>query len=296
VVGVAMSPKRVAISPGSVTQDPKRFAVVWMDRAPLAGAFEMEGAFNDVVLELQPGASEAEVLDVVDRVLTPYGGFGAIPRRKQASNNVLDGELLQMKSMSTIVPAIFLAVAALLLNVVLSRLVHLQRPEIATLKAVGYTDYEIGLHFLKLVVVISGLGALLGLGTGAWLGSELTELYGRFFKFPSLHFRLDLSSTAIALAISFAAPRGCVRRAYGDEARSAEAMRPPALTHYRRSLVDLRVPASRRSFGADDHAWPRATAASHARLIVGDRSLGGRVVAGWYSDGLASADVRSFTK
>lgn len=291
VVGVAMSPEYVmAISPGAMSQDPKRFAVVWMDRAPLAGAFEMEGAFNDVLLELQPDASEQEVLTVVDRVLTRYGGFGAIPRKKQLSNNVIEGELLQMKSMSTIVPAIFLAVAALLLNVVLSRLVHLQRPDIATLKAVGYSDYEIGLHFLKLVLVISGLGALLGLGTGAWLGSKLTNLYGQFFKFPSLEFQLDLSATAIALGISFAAAFvgafGAVRAVM--KLAPAEAMRPPAPSHYRRSLVDLLrlgrvVGPSAQMIMRELERRPLRTLGSSAAIAA---SVGLLVVAGWYSDGL----------
>src|SRR5690606_2400267 len=113
IVGIAMSPEYVmAIAPGQMTQDPKKFAVVWMDRTPLAAAFEMEGAFNDVVFELQPGAIEDEVVIEVDRRLATHGGFGAVRRAKQPSNFMIEGELTQIQSMSTMVPAIFLAVAA----------------------------------------------------------------------------------------------------------------------------------------------------------------------------------------
>ena len=76
------------------------------------------------------------------------------------------------------------------LDVVLARLVSLQRPEIATLKAIGYRDRQIALHFLKLVTVIVALGALPGVGLGIWLGRAMTELYGVFFKFPELAYRL----------------------------------------------------------------------------------------------------------
>jgi putative ABC transport system permease protein len=83
VVGTAASPEFVlAIAPGDITPDPKRFAVLWMDRAVLAPAFQMEGAFNDVVLTLQPDASREAVLESVDRVLEPYGSFGALSRER----------------------------------------------------------------------------------------------------------------------------------------------------------------------------------------------------------------------
>jgi putative ABC transport system permease protein len=291
VVGVAMSPEYVmAIGAGEITQDPKRFAVVWMDRTPLAAAFQMEGAFNDVSLDLQPGASEAEVLERVDRALEQYGGLGAVPRSKQLSHHMLEGELLQMRSMSTVVPAIFLAVAALLLNVVLSRLVHLQRPDIATLKAVGYNDLEIGLHFGKLVLAISGLGAALGLAAGVWLGGALTHLYGQFFKFPSLSFQLDAEATATALGISFAAAVGgawgAVRRVMALP--PAEAMRPAAPARYRRSIVDVLrlgrlVGPSTQMIIRELERQPLRAAASSSAIAA---SVGLLVVAGWYSEGL----------
>ncbi|NUP12388.1 MAG: ABC transporter permease [Polyangiaceae bacterium] len=291
VVGVAMSPEYImALAAGEMTQDPKRFAVVWMDRAPLAAAFEMEGAFNDAQLELQPDASEAEVIQAVDALLSRYGSFGAIPRSKQLSNQLIEGELLQMRSMSTVVPSIFLAVAALLLNVVLSRLVHLQRSEIAALKAIGYHDIEIGAHFLKLVLVISGLGSLLGVLAGIWLGRALTNLYGQFFKFPTLDFRLDLTAIGIALGISFASAFagafGAVRKVMALP--PAEAMRAPAPARYRRSSLDvLRI---RRLFGPaaqmivrELERQPLRTAGSASAIAA---SVGLLVVAGWYSEGL----------
>jgi putative ABC transport system permease protein len=291
VVGVAMSPEFVmAIGAGEMTRDPKRLAVFWMARAPLATAFEMEGAFNDVVLELQPGASGDAVIEAVDRALEPYGGFGALPRSKQPSNNVIDGEMMQMQNMSTVVPAIFLAVAAVLLNVVLSRLVHLQRPDIATLKAVGYTDLEVGLHFGKLVLVITGLGAILGVAMGVWLGGALTDLYAKFFAFPRFVFRIDAASTTMAIAISFGAAFagafGAVRRVIALP--PAEAMRPPAPARYRRSLIDLVhlggwLGPSAQMIVRELERRPLRAAASSLAIAA---SVGLLVVAGWYSEAL----------
>lgn len=175
LVGIALSPEYIfTMAPGALTMDTGGTAVLWMDEAVLAPAFQMESAFNDVVLDLQPGASEPEVLRQLDALLAPYGGRGALPRAKQPSNFMLADELSQLEGFATTVPTIFLSVAAFLLYIVLSRVVHLQRTQIATLKAVGYRGREIGAHYLKLVSVIVALGAALGMALGAQIGSGIT--------------------------------------------------------------------------------------------------------------------------
>jgi ABC-type lipoprotein release transport system permease subunit len=51
---------------------------------------------------------------------------------------MLDNEIKEQRVLGTVLPAIFLGVAAFLLNVVVSRLVATQREQIAALKALGY--------------------------------------------------------------------------------------------------------------------------------------------------------------
>lgn len=241
VVGTAASPEYImAMAPGELAPDPARFAVLWMDRAALAPAFQMEGAFNDVTFRLQPGASEAAALDGVDALLEPYGGLGAIGRSKQLSHFMLSGELSQLESMATVVPVIFLGVAAFLLNVVLSRLVFLQRSQIATLKAVGYRDLAVGLHFLELVSLIVLVGAAFGLALGAWLGRAMTELYAGFFHFPVLEYRLALPVALVAVGISLLSAVVSALVSVGAVVRlpPAEAMRPPAPALYRRTALE----------------------------------------------------------
>ena len=241
VSGTAMSPEYVfAIGPSGMTAEPDAVAVLWMDREALAAAFGLEGAFNDVVLALQPGASEVDVLASVDRLIEPYGGLGAVGRSKQTSNYFLEGELAQLEQMATVVPFIFLGVAAFLVNVVLSRLVHLQRPEIAALKALGYTDRSIAFHYLKLVSVIVILGALLGLVVGKWLGREFTELYLKYFQFPAFEHRVTLRMATVGIAISVgAAIAGALVAARSVmKLPPAEAMRPAPPASYERSFSE----------------------------------------------------------
>jgi putative ABC transport system permease protein len=241
VVGVAQSPEFVyAIRPGALAADPRRYAVLWMRRPVVATAFDLNGAFNDVTLRLQPGASEAGALAALDRLLAPYGCRGAIARRNQTSNRILVGELSQLAALAGMVPLVFLGVAAFLINMVLARLITLQRPEIATLKAVGYTNGEVARHYLGLVAVVMFPGALLGVLGGWRLGRIVLALYQSVFGFPDLAFRLTPGLVLAAVGVSGAAAVAGALFAVRGAAKlpPAEAMRPPAPARYRRGLVE----------------------------------------------------------
>lgn len=242
VVGIGISPEYVIVlSPADMAMDARRRGVVFMNRDAVAAANDLEGAFNDVALTLIPGASVEAVKDAVDDVLEPYGGFGAIARERQMSHYVLSQELVQLSSMSTQVPPLFLLVAAFLLHVVLSRLVQQQRSQIATLKAVGYTNGQILGHYLQLAGLIVLVGAALGVLLGAYLTRGFVGLYEDYFRFPTLAARIDPRTAAIALVVSslagvvgtFTSVRSVLKLS------PAEAMAPPAPARYRRGLVDF---------------------------------------------------------
>ena len=241
VVGIALAPEFVfAIAPGELIPDPRRFGVLWMDSSVVATAFRMEGAFNELLVRLQPGASGPKAVDALNRLLAPYGCYGAYERSRQLSNQVLQGDLEQLKTMTTVMPVIFLGVAAFLINVVLSRLVQLQRAQIATLKAVGYSGRAIGMHYFELALVVVLSGSLLGDGFGVWLGRMLTSSYTKFFHFPDLRYLPDVRVLTWGLAISslaaLAGALGSVRAVM--KLPPAEAMRPEAPASYRRAISE----------------------------------------------------------
>ena len=191
-------------------------------------------------LRLQPGASLPATLDAVDRILVPYGGKGAIGRQDQISNKILTGELGQLAVLSGMIPLVFLGVAAFLINLVLGRLVSLQRPEIASLKAVGYTNREVAMHYLGLVTVVILPGGIFGVLGGRALGEIVLPQYGELFRFPDLEFRMSLGMVAAGILVSAAAAAGGALLAVGAAVKlpPAEAMRPPSPARFRRSLLE----------------------------------------------------------
>ncbi|MGQ0633782.1 MAG: ABC transporter permease [Planctomycetaceae bacterium] len=241
IVGLGLSPEYVyTIRLGSLVPDDKRFGVFWMGRRALASAFNMEGGFNDVALGLSPQADEQEVIERLDELIAPYGGFGAHGRRDQISNRFLSDEIRQLERMGTIVPSIFLGVAAFLLNVVLSRIISLQRDQIAALKAFGYSNLAVGVHYLKLVLLVVFVGVIVGCGVGGWLGLKMTQIYTRFYKFPMLQFTVPAQVAVMSLGISaLAATAGTlnvIRRAV--RLPPAEAMRPEPPADYRPTVLE----------------------------------------------------------
>lgn len=230
LVGTALSPEHVyAVAPGQLFPDNRRYGVLWMSREPLAAALNLTQAFNEGVIRLSPGAQREEVIRRLDLMLAPYGGAGAYGRDQQISDRFLSEEINQLRTTVEVLPPIFLAVAAFLLNIVLARLVDTEREVIGLLKAFGFRGRTIMLHYAELALLLSAGGLLLGYGLGAWLGRALAGLYQRFYAFPFLEFRAGADVYLIAAAATLGAvligAATAVRRAAA--LTPAEAMRPP---------------------------------------------------------------------
>ncbi|MDJ0947468.1 MAG: FtsX-like permease family protein [Alphaproteobacteria bacterium] len=240
VVGIALSPEFVyAIAPGALMPDDLRFGVLWIGREALEAAYDLDGAFNDVSLSLLRGAQVETVIERLDQLLDRYGGIGAIARADQVSNWFLMNEIEQLKTAATILPVIFLAVAAFLTNMVLARLIAAERSEIGLFKAFGYGNAWIGWHYVKMVVAMTAVGIVIGWGVGALFGRLNTEIYAEFYRFPFLYYRPGPAAFAIGAVVSLGASLvgtiGAVRQA--ATLPPAEAMRPPAPPVYERTWL-----------------------------------------------------------
>jgi len=253
ISGIALSPEYVyAVKPGLPIPDDRLYAILWVDRSAAEAAFDMTGAFNDVVISLAPGADPASVVAELDRLLEPYGSVGAIERRDQPSHRFLEDELNQQKVTSITIPVIFFGVAAFLLNGTLGRLVAAQREQIAALKALGFPTAPLVLHYLKLVMVIVLIGSMLGIAGGFGFGGAMIGAYHDFFRLPELTFRLTSWSAGIAIAVSLAAASFGVLTALRSVVRLAPAvaMRAAPPRRFRHSWFEALL-----SVGALNPRW-----------------------------------------
>lgn len=230
VVGRARSPEYVyVISPGSgVVPDPGRTPVLYAPFDYLQQQGDLEGACNQVLGTVVDRRQLQNTLTLLQEHLQPYGLLQATVDSEQSSVQVLAGELQGLKVSSTMLPAICLAVAALVLNVVLSRMVAQQRVVIGTLRAVGYTSWQVARHYLTVGLCIGGTGALCGLAMGVWLERVMVALYTTFYELPTIQvgFYPQVLVLGLLICLGFAClgSLGGVRSVLRLE--PAESMRP----------------------------------------------------------------------
>jgi putative ABC transport system permease protein len=241
VVGVVLSPEYVMqVPPASIFPDDRRYGVFWMHRRQLAAASDMVGAFNDLSLLLTKDAVTDEVIRQLDRVLEPFGGAGAYPQKDQMSANFIAQELAGLRGIGMGPPIIFIGVATFLLNISLRRILTMQREQIAALKAFGYTNSEIGLHYTKLVAVIVLLASAAGCLFGTWMGTGMVAMYATFYRFPVVEYSptlgIYLAAVAMALVAGALGVIGGVRATM--KLPPAEAMRPEPPASYQPSLLE----------------------------------------------------------
>jgi putative ABC transport system permease protein len=250
ITGTAQSPEFIyTIGPGAIMPDNATFGILWMPQSAVAAAFDMTGAFNDVALKLSNGAREANVIDAVDRLLDPYGSLGAYGRDLQASHSFINSEINQLRNMATVLPPIFFGISAFLVSMVMGRIIALERSQIGLLKAVGYSNLEICLHYLMLAVLIALVGIGIGCLTGAWLARQMALQYAEYFDFPFLIFSTSLwvyaaSGIAAMLTTTLGATQAAIKAA---RLAPAIAMQPPAPPQFKRSWIDRAMAAMRLS-------------------------------------------------
>ena len=240
VAGIALSPEYVFPVAAIGLADERSFGILWIDETLLASALGMVGSFSQVAVKLRAGGSLPDSLAALDRLLDRHGGTGAIARADQPSHRMLTDEIAQQRVMAFFLPAVFLLVAVYILNIVMSRQVTTQRDQIAVLKAIGYENRWIVGHYLELTALIVLLGNLIGLLLGKVYGSFMMRIYADFFRIPVFEHHVEWQVAALPLAINLAAGLAAALLATRSilQLSPAEAMRPPAPAHYRRSLIE----------------------------------------------------------
>lgn len=241
IVGIGTSPEFIyAMSGLSALPDDLHFGVMWLPYETLARLSARQDSINSIAAVLSSSASAPRVLSEFDRVLKKYGSLGAYLRKDQLSHRFIEDEINQQKGTAIITPMIFLSVAAFLIHIIFSRLISLNRSQIATLKALGFNNTEVASHYLQLVVVMIMTGIIPGVLIGIWVGKIFSNIYLDFYHFPKLTF--SLSITALIIGVLAGLIPGLlgaiqsIRRAF--ILVPAEAMRPPVPPIFQKSFLD----------------------------------------------------------
>lgn len=261
ITGTAQSPEFIYIMRNAQDLYPsaEEFGIAYVSLSTLKSLVKEKGQVNDIVFTLEDGVSFDSVKDNLKAELKAYGFRSIVPRKDQTSNSILTSEIKQIRTMTKTLPVVFLGVAAIILYTMLRRLIEQQRVSIGTLKAFGFTDGEIVLHYMTYPVLIGTIGGLLGGLSGVALSFPLTAMYKEFFALPGLHseFSLKYLFISLALAIVFSVLSGIKGSLDVLRLEPAQAMRPPAPGTARKTLIEK-------------FAWFWQTLSSQAQMGIRD--------------------------
>lgn len=168
----------------SMLPDPQDYGVLFISQAL---ARTMAGADNQIAISYSDASfDEEELISDLKERLAPYGVTNIIKAKDQLSNSIITQELDSLDTVSQYVPLLFLTVAALVLIMLLARLVKNDRVKIGILKAVGYTNGEVFLHYIKYALAVGFAGGLTGAVAGTALAGAMTRMYLQYFNIPMI--------------------------------------------------------------------------------------------------------------
>ncbi len=163
VRGIMYSPEYVYyIQEGSLLPD---FSQVGFAYMPSKGAdFDIE--YNTIALDGYDELDEKDFKSALEEKLGQKAYVQYVDRDNNVGIKTLQDEISQHQMFSGIFPAIFVLVSLLTLVTTMSRVISTQRMQIGTLKAMGYSNKSIVLHYLSYGFVLSLTGSVIGLIIG----------------------------------------------------------------------------------------------------------------------------------
>ncbi len=224
----------------SMLPDPENFGVVYVEEDYLRKICGTNGNFNEVLIKVKNPGDIERTGDFLEDYLDEYGVSRVIKKDEQLSNSMLKEEIEGLKMMSKTVPVIFLLFAGIMLSSMLSRIVKKDRMSIGILKALGFTDSEIIVHYLKYAASVGLIGGFLGSLIGTALSGMMTSYYLIFFNIPMLTIRIyyERIFTAVVLACLFCITLGFYGVKNIIKINPAESMKPEAPKKGKRIVLE----------------------------------------------------------
>jgi len=232
IIGYGLSPEYVYMirTLQEMVPAPERFGILWVPEDFAETALDMKEACNNILGEVDDPEALDAILDRADDLLDGYGVFAKVKQEDQISVRFLGDEIQGLGVNAKITPTLFLGIAALILFVLLSRMVRMERTQIGLMKAYGYTNFSVAFHYLQYGIILSGAGCIGGFALGQWMANGLIKLYVQFYQFPILESRVypDVLSKSMGIALGFGALGALFAAIRAARIRPAESMRPEA--------------------------------------------------------------------
>jgi putative ABC transport system permease protein len=227
IAGVAQSPEYLwpARNRQDVLGDPHAFAVMF---APERLARTLSGRItpNQTLVEMTDAATQSD-RDRVTRLVRSAGAVDIEDRGDQPSNAALHENFNGFRVMAIGFPALFLTAAAIAEYVLITRVIHTERPIVGTLVALGARRGAVIRHYVWYGAVVATIGALAGILAGTVATSVYTKVYASLLSLPDtvIEHRIPTAVIGFALGLATGVIGGLAPAIGAARTAPAEAMR-----------------------------------------------------------------------
>jgi len=204
ITGSFLTPEYVYIARSftDILPDNTGFGIAYITADGMANLTGRHGIANDILFSLHDGYTFEDVQPALQDALQPYGLISLTGRDSQLSYSLLDMQTTAIQGVSTSLPIVFMVMAAIVLYLMMKRIIEQERVQIGTLKALGYSNADVLIHYICYGVVVGILGGLGGFVLGAAMSGVYLTMFLEFFILPELVQPISPAYLMFALAVS----------------------------------------------------------------------------------------------
>lgn len=192
-----------AIPPGgAMIPDGEIYDIACMNKDRMEELTGKKDSFNELGFRLKKGYSYEDVRYQLTERLQRFGLVSITSKDKQASYDMVSGELNELYAMGTALPFLFLSISIFMLYVVLKKMIDRDQSLIGTMKAFGMSDSELILSYLFLGAEVGILGSLLGSILAVPFSQSMFRMYMDFFNLPDTVSRIYWNTRINGLGIA----------------------------------------------------------------------------------------------
>ena len=156
--------------------------------------------FNYVMIDVKNAKNKDKVKEKLEDEIKSVSAI--INREDISSYKTYQGEVDEGKTYVGVFSGLFIFIAMLSVITTMSRVVKRQRIQIGTLKALGFSNFKVLMHYMGYGIITSFVGALFGLLVGYYgIGKLFISIEMAFFEVPNGHPIMDNSSYLVALLV-----------------------------------------------------------------------------------------------
>lgn len=130
-----------------------------------------------------------------------------LSKEESSSYALAHGEVEEGQTMGAVLPVLFLAIAVLTMITTMHRIAAKEKTQIGTLKALGYKDKRILIHYSSYAFAIGIVGAALGIALGygiAYIIMNPSGMMGTYMDLPYWKLHMPFFCVAVMIAVLFA--------------------------------------------------------------------------------------------